>query len=270
VILRGTAWLDADGFAARPVTAGDVVLVAPGRRHSLRDAKQTRARPIEQLLAEGVFAPGRKPPEGVTTQVLCGCFHVEDSGAAMLLSALPAVIHLRDAPEVGPWIEHTVKLMTYEAMRERPGSETVVNRLCDALFVFVLRGVLETTAPGASWLRGLSDPHVGAALRLVHERPADPWSVASLAQKVGLSRSGFALRFAELVGEPPMQYVTRWRLHKAAELLAAGDRSIAEVAAVVGYDSESSFNKAFKRTRGVPPGAHRKNEKLKVQRPAGN
>ena len=192
VILRGTAWLDADGVPPRQVTAGDVVLVAPERRHSLRDHKKSRARPIEELLAEGYFAPGRKSPQGDSTQVLCGCFHVDDSGAKMLLSALPAVVHLRDTPEVAPWIEHTVKLMTYEAGRERPGARTVVNRLCDALFVFVLRGVLESMSPTASWLRGLSDPHVGAAMRLVHERPADPWSVASLAQKVGLSRSGRA------------------------------------------------------------------------------
>jgi AraC-like DNA-binding protein len=260
VILRGVAWLEADGYPPAQVAAGDVVLVAPHRGHSLRDAKGSPVRPVEQLLAEGVFAPDRKPPAGVsTTQLMCGCFHVEDGGARMLLSALPALVHLRDVPHVGPWLEHTVKLMSYEATRDRPGAETVVNRLCDALFVYVLRGVVETMASAnASWLRGLADPHVGAAMRLIHERPADPWSVATLAAAVGLSRSGFALRFTELVGEPPMRYLTRWRLQKAAELLGEESHSIAEVAARAGYDSESSFHKAFKRTLGVAPGAYRR------------
>jgi AraC-like DNA-binding protein len=258
VILRGNGWLDADGVAPAQVSAGDVVLVAPRRAHSLRDSKRSRARPIEQLLAEGVFAPGRKPPaSGPTTQLLCGCFHIEDAGGAMLMAALPPVVHLRDVPEVGPWIEHTVKLMTYEAVADRPGSETVVNRLCDALFVYVLRGVLDSIGGDASWLRGLADPQVGAALRMIHDAPADEWTVARLAAKVGLSRSGFALRFTELVGEPPMKYVTRWRLHKAAEQLAAG-RDIAEVAERAGYDSAPAFHKAFKRTLGMPPGAHRR------------
>jgi AraC-like DNA-binding protein len=258
VILRGTGWLEAAGVAPASVGAGDVVLVAPNRAHSLRDSKKSRARPIEALLAEGVFAPGRKPPTtSPTTQILCGCFHVEDAGAAMLMSALPPVVHLRDVPEVGPWIEHTVKLMTYEALAERPGSNTVVNRLCDALFVYVLRGVLDAMTADPSWLRGLADPGVGAALRLIHEQPAEEWTVARLAGKVGMSRSAFAQRFTELVGEPPMTYVTRWRLHKAAEWLAAG-RDIAEVAERAGYDSTPAFHKAFKRTLGVAPGAHRR------------
>lgn len=260
VILRGGGWLEVDGAPGTRVDAGDIVLVAPRRPHTLRDTPRSRVRPIEQLLAEGAFAPGRKPPPGrPTTHLMCGCFDVDDAGSSMLLAALPPVIHLRDIQHAGPWLEHTVKLMSYEAARDRPGSETIVNRLCDALFVYVVRGVIESlTSSNASWLRGLSDPRIGAALHLIHERPADPWSVASLATKVGLSRSGFALRFAELVGESPMRYLTRWRLQKAIELLRTGEPSIAEVASRVGYDSESSFHKAFKRTLGVAPGAHRR------------
>lgn len=261
VIVRGSAWLDADGHPTTQLSAGDVVLVAPHRRHSLRDAKKTRARPIEELLREGVFRPDRKPPPpgATTTLVMCGVFHVDDPGSQMLLAALPKIVHLRDVGEVGPWLEHTVKLVGYECLEPRPGGETVVNRLCDALFVYVLRAVIgSAAASNASWLRGLSDRHVGAALRLIHEQPGEDWSVATLASKVGLSRSGFALRFHELVGEPPMKYLTRWRFQKAAEQLAHADASIAEIAAKFGYDTESSFSKAFKRTLGVAPGAHRR------------
>lgn len=269
IILRGTGWLEVDGARATQVDAGDVVLVAPRRPHTLRDSPRSRVRPIEQLLAEGAFAPGRKPPAGrATTQLMCGCFEVDDTGIAMLLGALPPVIHLRDMEHAGQWLEHTVKLMSYEAARERPGSETIVNRLCDALFVYVVRGVIESmTSADANWLRGLSDPKIGAALRLMHDRPADRWSVAALAGTVGLSRSGFALRFAELVGESPMRYLTRWRVQKAVEMLRAGDPSLAEVAARVGYDSESSFHKAFKRTLGVAPSAHRRRRDVHATAP---
>lgn len=222
VVLRGTAWLDVQGWEPTQVGAGDVVFVAPNTKHSLRDAPRSRVRPIEELLAEGAFAPDRKPPAGgASTQLMCGCFHIDDAGAAMLVSALPSLVHLRDLPSVAPWIEHTVKLVGYECGLERPGADTVVARLCDALFVYIVRGAIESTASSdASWLRGISDAHVGAAMRLMHERPAEPWSVAALAAKVGLSRSGFALRFAELVGEPPMRYLTRWRMQKSSVLAA--------------------------------------------------
>ena len=257
VILRGTAWLDADGLPATRLDPGDVVMVAPHRRHALRDAPKTRARPIEQLLGEGYFAPGRPPPppDRPATQLVCGCFHVEEIAARTLLAVLPPVIHLRDLSRVAPWLEHTIKLMSYESCGDRPGSETVVNRLCDALFVYVVRDFIESSAGArASWLRGLSDPHIAASLRLIHERPGEDWTVATLASEVGLSRSGFAARFTELVGESPMRYITRWRLHKALEMLRAGTSSIAEVASRVGYESAAAFHKAFKRTLGVSPG----------------
>jgi AraC-like DNA-binding protein len=266
VILRGGGWLEVDGEPGTHVDAGDVVLVAPRQAHTLRDSPRSRARPIGQLLAEGAFAPGRRvATDRPTTLLMCGCFQVDDAGSSMLLAALPPVIHLREVPHAGAWLEHTVKLMSYEAARDRPGSSTIINRLCDALFVYVVRDVIESMATtNASWLRGLTDPKIGASLRLIHERPAEPWSVARLAGEVGLSRSGFALRFAELVGDSPMRYLTRWRLHKAIELMRTGEPSIAEVAARVGYDSESAFHKAFKRTLGVAPGAHRRD----AQRPS--
>ena len=257
VILRGTAWLDGDGVASTRLDPGDVVMVAPHRRHALRDAPKSRARPIEQLLAEGAFAPGRATPasDRPTTQLVCGCFHVDEAGAKTLLSVLPPVIHLKDLSRVAPWLEHTIKLMTYESCGDRPGSETVVNRLCDALFVYVVRDFIESShSARASWLRGLSDPHVAASLRLIHERPGEDWTVATLASEVGLSRSGFAARFTELVGESPMRYMTRWRLNRAIEMLRDGRASIAEIASRVGYESAAAFHKAFKRTLGVSPG----------------
>ena len=128
---------------------------------------------------------------------------------------------------------------------------TVVNRLCDAMFVYILRSHLAALpAHEPTWLRALVDPQIGSALRFMHEDPSADWTVAKLAAGVGMSRSAFAARFTQFVGESPMQYLTRWRLQKAAALLRSGDVDIADVAARVGYESPAAFSKAFKRTIG--------------------
>jgi AraC-like DNA-binding protein len=135
----------------------------------------------------------------------------------------------------------------------------VVNRLCDALFVFILRSHLAALGPEEpNWLRALVEPQIAEAVELIHEEPGAAWSVAGLAAAVGMSRSAFAARFAQAVGEGPMQYLTRWRVQKAAAMLRRGDGDIGQVAASVGYGSEAAFSKAFKRTMGTTPGAYRR------------
>ncbi|MEP7122548.1 MAG: AraC family transcriptional regulator [Byssovorax sp.] len=266
IMARGSGWLEIDDdHGPIQICAGDVAVIAPGRIHTLRDAPGTRARPLREWMATGAFAPMRaggdeQPGLDATTQVVCGCFHFEDPGSEVLLAALPAVIHTgATTSDVGPWLAQTIKLITYESVTRLPGTETVVNRLCDALFVYVLRSYLaESAKDESSWLRALVEPQIGASLRLIHESPSEAWTVATLGTRVGMSRSAFAARFAELVGETPMRYLTRWRLQKAAGMLRAGEAGIAEVAAHVGYDSEASFNKAFKRSIGVAPGSYRR------------
>jgi AraC-like DNA-binding protein len=272
IVPRGHCWLEVDdGRAPVQVNAGDVVVLARGHGHTLRDSLASPARPIEELLAAGAFGPASYGgatlrARGGTTQIVCGCFRFDDLRGDLLLSALPTVIHTHEmASDVGPWLAHTVRLLAYESSGERPGAETVVSRLCDALFVYVIRAVLAGLQDDdASWLRALVAPQVGKALRLIHESPGEPWSVARLAARVGMSRSAFAERFARVVGESPMQYVMRWRLRKAATLLRAGDTGIAEVAARVGYESEAAFGKAFKRAMGVAPGAYRRSSRGSV------
>jgi AraC-like DNA-binding protein len=259
IVARGRCWLEVDGGAPVHVSAGDVVVLARGHGHTLRDALDTPARPLGEMLASGAFAgPARDAPG--STHLVCGCFRFDDLRGDVLLSALPAVIHTHElASDAGPWLAQTVRLLAYESGGEHPGAETVVNRLSDALFVYVIRSVLARLPEGeSSWLRALVEPQVGAALRLIHEDPSAPWSVATLAARVGMSRSSFAERFTRVVGESPMQYLTRWRLQKAAGLLRGGGQGIAEVASRVGYESDAAFNKAFKRSMGVTPGAYRR------------
>lgn len=263
VIPRGHGWLEAEGLAPYPVGAGDVVLLAPGRAHSLRDEPSSPTRPLRDLLAEGAFNAGADGQAGgpATTQLVCGCFSFEEAaGAGPLLAALPTVMRAGEmGQDAGPWLAQTIRLLGYESLAARPGTQTVVNRLCDVLFVYLLRiHLAELPAEQPSWLRALVDPQIGAALQLLHEQPGKAWTVGTLAGKVGMSRSAFAARFHQVVGQAPMQYLKRWRLQKAAAVLAAGSSGIARVAAEVGYESEAAFAKAFKRTLGVSPGAYRR------------
>jgi AraC-like DNA-binding protein len=262
VFVRGRCWLEVEGRKPVEIEAGDVVVVSPGRSHVLRDSPKTPARPLSEWIAAGVFAPGARPPPDdrrPQTQVVCGCFRFETAAREVMAAALPPVLHNRDlSSEAGLWLAHTIKLLERETRGDQPGAATVMERLCDALFVYILRTHLASLPPDkASWLRAMMDPHVGAAMRLIHETPADAWTVQKLAARVGMSRSAFASRFATVAGETPLQYLLRWRAQKAAVMLRASTDAITEIASRVGYASEAAFNKAFKRMIGQAPGAYR-------------
>ena len=259
VLPRGGGHLEVEGLPPVDVGAGDVVVLAPGRSHALRDRQGSPVRQLGEMLAEGAFgAPSPGGEDGA--YLICGCFRFLDVRGDRLIAALPSVIHIRsEKTSAGPWLAQTIELLAHESTVERPGAATVVNRLCDALFVYVLRTHLESLAPDeTTWLRALVDQHVGAALGLIHAEPAAPWTVAKLAAGVGLSRSALAARFTELVGEAPMAYVTRWRLRRAAVALRTTRRPVEEIAAAAGYESTAAFSKAFRRLIGEPPGAHRR------------
>jgi len=257
VVASGECLLDVDGTEPRRVGAGDVVIVCRGRGHSLRDARDSRAMPLMEFLQTGGF--GARRGDGTGTKLVCGCFELEGLPDDPLLASLPPVMHARAlATEIG-WLGETIDLLDRESGSDAPGAQTVVNRLCDALFVYVLRSLLKELPPGErSWLHALVDPQLAPALRAIHEKPADPWTVADLASRSGMSRSAFAAHFAQVVGEAPIEYLSRWRLRKAASMLRAGRAGIAEIASNVGYDSEAAFSKAFKRSLGVTPGAFRR------------
>jgi AraC-like DNA-binding protein len=252
IVARGECWFEADGSEPAHASTGDVLLLAPRRAHTLRDAPGSRVRPFEQ-----VVAANRPLDDPRAMQLVCGGFQVDDD---TLLRALPPVIHTHElASDAGSWLAQTVRLLVYEASHGHPGAATVVSRVCDALFVYVIRSALAKLPPGnASWLHALVTPRIGDALRLMHGEPSKEWSVGELAQRVGMSRSAFAQQFAAVVGDTPMQYLIQWRVRKAASLLRGGDTAIAEVAERVGYQSDVAFAKAFKRAMGVTPGAFRR------------
>ncbi len=265
VILRGNCWLEVDGTDSPiALTTGDLVSLPHGHAHVLRDESGSHVQSIEDVgLCEPCSGHGSILPmggPGAKTVLVSGRFSFEDRRNNPLLSVLPPVISLLgESGRAVPWLEHTLKFIACEAASGRPGAQTVISRLADVLFIQIVRGhlaQLSEDAPG--WLGALSEPQIGAALSLVHRDPGHNWTVASLAGKVGMSRSAFASRFTRLVGEPPLQYVTRWRMQKAAALLREGRATLAEIADEVGYESEAAFSKAFKRAVGTAPGAYRR------------
>lgn len=268
VVLEGNCWLDVEGTPSVALSAGDLVALPHGHEHTLSDASGAQMTPLESVLScsqserTGDSIMRRIGGAGPQTILVSGRISFEDRRNNPLLAVLPPVIPLLgEAGRAVPWLESTLKFIACEASSGRPGAQTVISRLADILFIQIVRGHLAqlneaNNVPG--WLGALSEPQIGAALSLVHQRPEQSWTVASLAQRVGMSRSAFASRFTRLVGEPPLHYVTRWRMQKAAGLLREGRATLAEIAEQVGYESETAFSKAFKRAVGSSPGAYRR------------
>ncbi len=197
---------------------------------------------------------------GAGTTLVCGAVRFDHPAARSLVELLPATIHLTEpgTDRDAQWVPATLRMMAAEAARLRPGGETVLTRLADVLVIQAIRAWLEADPGGhTGWLGALRDSQIGPALAAVHRDPARDWTVAELASRCAMSRSAFAARFTALVGEPVMQYVTRWRMQTALHELGTGGRTVAELAGRLGYRSEAAFSRAFKRVIGIAPGAAR-------------
>jgi AraC-like DNA-binding protein len=190
-----------------------------------------------------------------SSQMLVGTYNLDSEVSRRLLRALPPQIHLRAAD----WDSPLVELLATEVSSERPGQEVILDRMLDLLLMTAVRAWFDqpdNDAPG--WYLAESDPGIGATIRLIHERPAQDWTVTSLATKAGMSRAAYARRFNAVVGEPPMTYLTNWRLTLAADLLREPDATIGDVAEQVGYASPFGLSAAFKRVRGLSPTEYRR------------
>ena len=200
---------------------------------------------------------------GSATTLICGAVRFDHPAARNLVEILPEIIHVDAAARPhGDWMPALLGLMAAEARELRPGGEAVITRLGDVLVIQALRAWLETDpAARTGWLGALQDRQIGPAIALIHRDPARAWTVASLADELAMSRSAFAARFTELVGEPVMAYVTRWRMQVAVGALRDEGATVGELANRLGYRSEAAFSRAFKRVVGVAPGAVRKTER---------
>jgi AraC-like DNA-binding protein len=267
-VTEGSCWamLPHDPAGALQVDAGDLIVVPQGETHVLGSSTDLSPESLAPLLANQVET---KPGEvmtiaygggGANTRLVCGFLAAQDIWRNPLLSALPRLFKVSMRASRAAWLESSLRFATEEAASVRAGSATVLAKLSELLFVEAARHYVDTMPDDRKgWLAGLRDRFVARALALMHARPAHPWTVEELAGQVGMSRSGFAQRFADLLGVPPMQYLAQWRLQLAAQQLRLTDRSLASVAAEVGYEAEAAFNRAFKREFGVPPATWRRN-----------
>jgi AraC-like DNA-binding protein len=248
--------------AVRRVRAGDFVLLPGAAPHVVRSGKDALVVPFESWLqAHPMDRRGatRHAGPGAATRVTGGFFSVDPLRINPLFGALPPLIHLRGTdPRVRESLASTLHLIEAEIAAGSLGARTVLRRLADVLFIQAVRLHADDGSASAGWLRGLAEPRVGRALTLLHERHAEPWTLESLAREVGTSRTLLAVRFRELVGEPPMAYLTRWRITRAANLLHGERRPLARIAEEVGYRSDMVFSKAFRRVTGHSPREWRK------------
>jgi AraC-like DNA-binding protein len=267
VVTDGRCWAEVENQQPLMLEAGDVLALPYGDAHSMGNPQGSTCTPIASLLPP---PPWPELPTvtygggGELTRVLCGFLHC-DAVFNPVLTNLPRVICVRARGEPS-WLATSSRYMLEEAGRHRPGGASILGRLAELLFVEVLRRHMEDLGENEiGWLAALKDATVGKALQLMHENPAHDWTIEGLGHLVGLSRSTLADRFRHLLGEPPMQYLTRWRLQIAAQLLRDTDEGIAAIAARVGYESEAAFNRAFKRHAGEPPAAWRNGARARGQ-----
>jgi AraC-like DNA-binding protein len=266
IVLKGAGWVVMPGMAPARFEAGEILVLTQGEAYSLLsspgqvpeyDADATIAFFREWASGKLPFVTREGGGGAGGAEYVCGFLGCDLRPFNPMLRALPSLIRVKRAAEQDV-LGRLLDLALAEGRLPRVGGESIRLRLSELIFIEVLRRCLEALAAHETgWLSGLRDPAVGKALAALHERPAHAWRLQELAQKAGMSRAAFAARFAHLLGQPPMEYLTLWRMQMAARLLADGATKVAAVGREVGYDSEAAFSRAFKKTVGVSPAAWR-------------
>jgi AraC-like DNA-binding protein len=262
IITQGNCWACVPGEAPMRLSAGDIIVLPHGDTHVLSSTPGLRRTPdmaLYRLPSDGQLPVkiSMGDAQGAAAHFVCGFLGWDARPYNPVLTALPRVIVVNDHVGGGALAAYA-QFALAESKEPRMGGQCVLGRLSELMFVDVVRRYLETLpADRTDWLAGLRDPFVGRALAVFHRDPARTWTIESLARNVGLSRSGLAERFTQFVGQPPMQYLTSWRMQLAANHLLGGTESIAAIANRVGYDSEAAFSRAFKKVVGTPPGQWR-------------
>ncbi len=258
LVVRGRCWLRI-GDAVRQLASGDIVVFPFGAAHALLDDPATA--PVPGLTVLQAHRDGQPifdgKPEGV--RLLCGHFELDRELKHPLIRELPPLIHIKGMSAEQPsWLETAVAMLVRESASDQPGAATVVDRLAEVLFVQILRAHLLTNAPSQGFLAALKDRRMSNALEIIHDRVDTDLSLEAIARAAGMSRSNLALRFKEVMGVTPMDYVTGWRMQRASEMLRSTRDSMADVAERVGYRSEAAFSRAFKRVFDQTPGTFRR------------
>ena len=269
-VVDGSALVQVTDGESLKLEAGDIVIFPHGHQHHMTSVKGAKAPFPNYGIGAKIKARDLSPLQagggGDTSRFVCGYMTCDPHLCRPVLEALPPVFKVNIRTDSsGQWLESSIRHLVDEAASGRVGSEAMLAKLSEALFVDTLRRyVVCLPEQQTGWLAGTRDPIVGKSLSLLHGRLAHPWTIADLANEVGISRSALVERFTKYLSEPPMTYLTKWRLQLAARSLEKTSRGVAEIAADVGYDSEAAFNRAFKREFGLPPGRYRNDHRSRI------
>lgn len=262
LLTEGRAYVRLDDGGRMALRAGDIVMIPHGEKHVLENGATRQTINDEKHLAD-VLSKGlnlwRMGGGGEITKFVCGYMACDPRLSQVFLNGLPPIfkVNIRNDPS-GRWLENSIRFSVDQASGSAPGSEALLAKLSEVLFVETLRAYIAQLPPGQTgWLGGARDSEVGKVLALMHKSPAHPWTISALAKEAGISRSVLAERFRHYLNQSPMAYLTRWRLQLAAQMLNSTNRSVAQIALEVGYESEPAFNRAFKREFEAPPARFR-------------
>ncbi|MGJ5819795.1 AraC family transcriptional regulator [Paludibaculum fermentans] len=267
LVIEGEAFAHLGG-SALPLVAGDVVVFPHGHPHILSsepESGETRETPeVRRKVLSRDLTRLQAGGGGSRTRLVCGFMGCDPQLSRPILSGLPPILKVNvRTGSSGRWLENSILQLVEEASSSRVGSEAMLSKLSEALFVDILRRYIASLPEEQTgWLSGARDPVVGRSLGLMHRQAHHPWTIADLAREVGVSRSALVERFTRYLSEPPMTYLTRWRLQLAARSLVRTPKGVAEIAAEVGYESEAAFNRAFKREFGLPPARYRRERRV--------
>jgi AraC-like DNA-binding protein len=265
IVASGGCWLRLEAEPPVWLAEGDAVLLPHGDAHGLYGRESAAAVEVGRLLPPPPWADilvvehgGR----GANTSLVCGFVHCDELLFHPLLGSLPRLLHVAPTQDAGDrWLSFTLRHTAAEARQPSPGSRDMLPRLTELMFVEILRKHMQgVSGDAAGWFAAAKDPVVGAALKLLHAQPMKAWSVEELARRVGASRSVLSERFRRYLDEPPMRYLSHWRLQMVAQQLKAGNLPIKTLAEQYGYESEAAFSRAFKRSFGLPPGDWRRRQ----------
>ena len=266
VVSKGSCWGGLLDDTAVRLEAGDVIIFPQGDPHVVSSTPGMRGSPSFDAFRAAGQAPfplsvslGGGGADGA--ELICGFLGCDARPFNPLLATLPRLIHMRGTGQTDSVLRRLVDLAVAESSARRAGTDCVLSRVSELLFVEAVRRYVAALPPeNVGWFAGLRDENIGRALGKLHERPAHPWSLEELAKEVGMSRSMLAERFAHFVGVPPIQYLAQWRIQLAASLLRTSKSSLAEIAERVGYGSEAALSRAFKRCVGIAPAPYRRGE----------
>ena len=262
-VVDGSAKARLEGGPDVDLSPGDIVVFPHGDPHHLSagsGVNQVESAEVFLKIATRDISPMQAGGGGPTTRFVCGYLTVDPLLCGPILESLPPMLKVNvRADRSGQWLEQSILHLVEEAASDQAGSDAMLAKLSEALFMDTLRRyVKDLPDQTTGWLAGARDPVVGKSLALLHRRAHHPWTIAELAAGVGVSRSALVARFTRYLSDPPMAYLTGWRLRLAAQALTSTPKGVADIAADVGYESEAAFNRAFKRAFGEPPARYRR------------